>query len=117
VFTTPTEPIHDFFTLAGYPHRRRWIEMMNGYGGGGAVWMFLMAGFWVALIVGVVVLIRGLGAGGERTAATSGAPGASPETALQILKRRYARGDVDRSEYLEKVADLTPRARPEEGEP
>jgi len=76
---------------------------MMGWGyGTGWVGMILMAAFWIAVIVGNIFLIRwvvistGTGARGAR----------SEESALEILKRRYARGEINKEEFEEKKRDL-----------
>jgi len=77
--------------------------MMGGYGYGG-YGLFHMI-FWVvalvAIVFGVVWLVRSL------------APAASAHNApmkraggLDILEQRYARGEIDRDEYLQKKTDL-----------
>jgi putative membrane protein len=76
---------------------------MMGWGYGmGWVGMILMAVFWIAVIIGIVFLIRWLvtstGAGSQR--------GSSGDSALEILKRRYARGEVNKEEFIEKKKDL-----------
>jgi uncharacterized membrane protein len=38
--------------------------------------------------------------------AASGSPIRADETPEQILKRRYARGDIDREEYDRRLADI-----------
>lgn len=76
-------------------------EWMHGYGWGGG--MLLMAIFWVVLVVAILVVVRALW---ERPAAREG-PGRHVETPLEILQRRYARGEIDRAEYEEKRRDLT----------
>ncbi|MDD3190163.1 MAG: hypothetical protein PHI66_00490 [Candidatus Pacebacteria bacterium] len=60
-------------------------NMMNGYGGfGGEIVMFL---FWILVIAGIIYLARYL---------VQSAKGAQQnETALDILKERYARGEID----------------------
>jgi putative membrane protein len=73
----------------------------------GASWeawiMFvLMVVIVVAVVVGVVYLVRALSAG---TTSGSVVPNAG-ESARDILKRRYARGEIDRAEYQEKLKDL-----------
>ncbi len=83
--------------------------MMYGYGGYGP-WgggfgllpMLMMVVFWAAVIVGIVVLIRWVW--GQTTRASTPPPaGDSP---LDILKRRYARGEINREEFDEKKRDL-----------
>ncbi len=59
--------------------------------------MLLMALFWVALIVGVVLVVKWL----------MGQGGASREdSALDILNKRYARGVIDRHEFEERKRDV-----------
>jgi putative membrane protein len=55
-----------------------------------------------AIIVGIVLIIRALRRDGGR------APTSSPsrDTALEILNARYARGEIDREEYLQRKRDL-----------
>jgi len=62
----------------------------------------LMIVFWVLVIVAVVFLIRYLASTG-RTG--SERPGAS-ESALDILKKRYARGEINKAEYESMKRDI-----------
>lgn len=73
-----------------------WSNMMgwNGLGLFGWIPMFL---FWIILILGVIALLRYLG--------KSGQPGGG-KTPLEILKERYARGDIDKKEYEQMKKDL-----------
>jgi putative membrane protein len=99
----------DLFPLAGngLAQWRGYGEHMGpgmmGWGYGmGWVGMILMAAFWIAVIVGIVFLIRWLvisTAAGGRTAKIE-------DSALEILKRRYARGEVNKEEFEEKKKDL-----------
>lgn len=60
-------------------------------------WMTLWWGFGlVILVLFVWLMIR----------ATGGVAPRGEETPEQILKRRYARGDIDRDEYLRRLEDL-----------
>jgi putative membrane protein len=69
---------------------------MGGYGMGwfGGIFMVL---FWIAVIIGIVFLIRWLV---QSTRSGAG------ESALDILKRRYASGEIDRKEFEQKKKDL-----------
>ena len=84
-----------FPTLA-LAHDGRWPGMM-GWGHGMAwpmmIFMFL---FWAVVLAGIIVLIRWLIAKGG-----DGAP-RTAETALDILKKRYAKGEIDKEEFEEK---------------
>ena len=67
-----------------------WMPMM-GFG------MLFMALFWVALIVAVVLVVKWL----------MGQGGASREdSALDIVKKRYARGEINKQEFEERKRDL-----------
>ena len=76
--------------------------MMHGFGFGigGFIGMVLV---WILLIVGAVWLIKQIFSG------SSNRPGNSPgaeERAIDILDKRYARGDIDREEYERMKNDL-----------
>jgi putative membrane protein len=64
---------------------------MGGFGMGafGGLTMII---FWVAVIVGIVLLVRSL-ASSEK----SGGPAQEP--AAEILRKRYARGEISREEF------------------
>lgn len=79
--------------------------MMGGYGSGwGMGWfgMIFMLVFWVLVIVAIVYLIRWLAVSSR----TGGREGRHLEmhkdSALEILKRRYARGEINKEEFEEK---------------
>lgn len=60
-------------------------------------WMVLWWGFGVAVLALFVWLI----------ARTAGGPsGRGDETPEQILKRRYARGEIDREDYQRRLEDV-----------
>lgn len=65
--------------------------MMQGYGLGGGMGLGMAGGIllWGLVIVGIVVLARWIL---DRL-------GGRGETAMQILDKRYARGEISREEY------------------
>jgi putative membrane protein len=77
---------------------------MDGWGWSWGWGMAVLHGllWWVILILGIVVLVRLLSGGARRAGPASPAP----ETALEILKKRYARGEIGRDEFEEKKRDL-----------
>lgn len=85
----------------GSPERPRapW-EMMHEWGAG-VLWLMPLAMIaWFALLVVVILLlVRWLGVG-------SGVRGTSSRTARDILDERYARGDIDQKEYLQRKKDI-----------
>ncbi len=83
----------------GYGYGMMGPGMMGGFGG---MWFMpiLMIVFWGLVIWGIVALVRGVSSPGN-TGASNPA-----ESALEILKRRYARGEINKVEYEEKKKDL-----------
>ena len=78
-----------------------WGGYDYGWGWGMGFGMISMVLFWVIVILGIVVLVRWIGTG------PSGGAGQTPaKTALDILKERYARGEVGREEFEQKKRDL-----------
>lgn len=71
----------------------------GGMGGGPMVMMILMAALAVLLIAGLIWLVRRLSAGRRDDSAGAGDP-------LQVLDRRFARGEIDTDEYRERRAAL-----------
>ena len=73
--------------------------MMGGFGWG---WFMplLMILFWGLVIWGIVALIRGV------TTTCAGSSSGHAELALEVLKRRYAQGEISKQEYEEKRRDL-----------
>ena len=76
--------------------------MMHGFGFGigGFLWMVLI---WILLIAGAVWLIKMIFSG---TVTRSGEAPGSDEKPINILNKRYARGELDREDYERIKADL-----------
>ncbi len=74
-----------------------WSQYMFGYGWGGMlVGSLMMLLFWGSLIALVVIAVRAFT--GSGSSSNTGQAGSS-ETALNILKKRYARGEINKEEY------------------
>jgi putative membrane protein len=78
------------------------MHMMWGSWGLGM--MIMMFVFWAAIIVGIVFLIRWLITTGRPRQLTSTESGS--ESALDILKKRYARGEISKQEFDDMRQDL-----------
>ena len=82
-----------------------------GMGAGGVIWIVVMLAVLALIVVGIVLLVRGLsgrrdyGQAGHHQVQPPAGPGRT--SALQILEERYARGDIDREEFQKRKADLT----------
>ena len=78
--------------------------MWGGYDGWGWwSWMGVAHGaiWWVLLLLGIIVLVRWIG-----RSEASGPAAAPRESALDILKKRYAEGAIGREEFEQKKRDL-----------
>jgi putative membrane protein len=79
------------------------IGNMMGWGGmpfGGWTGGIIMLIFWVLVIVGIIVLIKYLVSEGMSANKKTG------DNAMDILKSRYAKGEIDKKEFEEKMKDL-----------
>ncbi|MDE1918218.1 MAG: SHOCT domain-containing protein [Sphingomonadales bacterium] len=78
---------------------------MMGWGWG--VWGVFHAIFWLAILVAVatacIMMLRRPGAGWR------GAGNDARPSALEQLDERYARGEIDREEYLQRKKDILER--------
>lgn len=80
--------------------QRGWDHMMDGWhmwGWGG--WAMVI--IWVVLLAALVYIVT-------RTARPETHPrsAAAPESPLDVLKKRYARGEISKEEFEEKKRDL-----------
>lgn len=88
---------------------RGWEYGPHGWGAGEWIGPLLMVAVMVVILVGIVLVIRSLNS--RHSPAPTSAP-ALPgsigvnQAALQILEERYARGDVQRDEFMQRRQDL-----------
>lgn len=79
----------------------------HGFGGWGMGAGSLMTVLlWALVIAGIVALVRALSSGADRR--RDDMPGRPGPSAQEIVKARYARGEIDRAEYEQKMRDLGP---------
>ena len=72
--------------------------MWGMWGAWGLGMMLMMLVFWAAVIVGIVLAIRWLVGQGRN--------GRPHDVALDILRQRYARGEINKDEFEAKRRDL-----------
>ena len=90
--------LQTFSNAVGDPWYGSWWDHMGpgmmgwGVGGGG---LFGMVVWWIVLLLGVVALARWLFAWNQHS---NTCPPRS-ESALNIAKKRYARGEIDREQF------------------
>jgi putative membrane protein len=68
------------------------IMMYEPYGGG--IWLFFHLLFWILIVIGIIWLIVWVV---KQTG--KHANGLAEETALDILKKRFAKGEISKEEY------------------
>lgn len=78
----------------------------NTFGFGGLFSMLFMFAFWALIVVGIVYAVRALSANGPVTRR-----GAENQTegdrALNMLRERYAKGEIDTEEFEARKRALT----------
>jgi putative membrane protein len=74
--------------------------MWNGAWSGWFFGPIMMIFFLVVAVAVIVVVIRWLGGSGRDTIALRHTP--SSKTPLDILKERFAKGEIDKEEYVER---------------
>ncbi len=72
--------------------------MMSGFG-----WMWLMPVLWI-LLLGLIIWAVAAGVRGQSE--SRGSDSSKADSALEVLKKRYARGEINKEEYEEKKKDL-----------
>jgi len=76
---------------------------MMGWGYGGWFSSMIEIIFLVAVVVGVFFLIRWIISASTKQ---SGQESGAGDSALEILRKRYARGEINKEEFEEKKKDL-----------
>jgi putative membrane protein len=85
--------------------------MMGGWGGWGWFWPFhfiIPLLFWGGIIVALVLLVRYAGGWGDHAANIARRP-----SGLDVLEERYARGEINRDEFLQKRRDILDTRSPQ----
>ena len=77
---------------------------MGCCGGWGGLGMILAVVFWGVVLYGLFLLFRSFST--SRPSGMTGPAGPSRRDALEILKERYARGEITREEFLSMKKDL-----------
>ncbi len=85
-----------------------WGEQYGGWGmmGPGMMGGFGMMGFMAIIWIGILGLIIWAVVTAVRRPGEPGNPNQPTDTALEILKRRYARGEINKEEFEDKKKDL-----------
>jgi putative membrane protein len=78
-----------------------WGGYDYGWGWGMGFGMIGVVLFWVLVVTGIVMMVKWIV--GSSSSGPSQPPG---RTALDILKERYALGEIDKQEFDEKKRDL-----------
>lgn len=87
--------------LAHWGRYGDWSMGSGMMGGMGWLGVIVMIVFWVLVLVGLFLFIKWLLLKNRSTGDSSSTP-----PALEILKERYARGEIDKKEFEEKKKDL-----------
>lgn len=82
----------------GHWHMRGWGHMMDYPFGGILMWIILLA------LAGVIVYLIVQGTKGRAPSGTI--PGPSSESPIEILKKRYAKGEITKDEFDRMKDDL-----------
>ena len=79
------------------PYKWGWGMHPMMWGAWGFGMMFVMMLFWILVIIGVVLGIRWLIGQGKAS---------GTDSALEILRQRYARGEINKEEFEARKRDL-----------
>ncbi|MEK9156210.1 MAG: SHOCT domain-containing protein [Patescibacteria group bacterium] len=79
-----------------------WDNMMNGFWGYNWFGVVMMILFWILIIAGIIWLVRYLGGSSNVVGINTG----REKSPMDILKERYAKGEINKEEFEEKKKDL-----------
>lgn len=82
----------------------RWEEMGHDtwFWGWGILWMVMITAFWLLILLALLLAVRWLWQAGSGIRSVQ----RPEESAVEILKKRYARGEIGKEEFEAKKRDL-----------
>jgi putative membrane protein len=81
--------------------------MMHGYGFGGIGWIeMIILFFMIAVMIGIVLLVIWLVRRTDIRDTPNIRASSASQSPREILQARYARGEINREQYLEILEDL-----------
>jgi putative membrane protein len=82
----------------------RWEEIVPSawFWGWGVLWITMITAFWLLVLLGLALAVRWLWRAGSGIKV----PTPQEEPALEILKKRYAKGEIGKEEFEAKKRDL-----------
>jgi len=81
-----------------------WYHHDWGWGMGGLGWLGMLL-FWALVVLGIIYLVRALLAGQQGGDASR--PKSDTDKALDILRERYAKGEIEQEEFEQRKRGLT----------
>ncbi len=81
-----------------------WNEISSGpwFWAWGLLWIFMITSFWFLVLLGLALAVRWLWRAGSRI----GTVQPPEESVMEILKKRYARGEIGKEEFEARKRDL-----------
>ena len=76
-----------------------------GYGMGAFGWIGMLL-FWALIIIGIVYLVRHLNLQNSGQEAGKRSSSRETDSAMEILRERFARGEIDKEEFEERRRGL-----------